>query len=141
VVEVLLGPYYSGYSDRSTLSQYGVKVTLKRPPRLLICDQKSERRIRVDASEHSPAWTSFTCTHDSKRAPDWISAGRSGACEARLYLFASVAYGDGEQPVTRVAACYVPEAIAYWRKWHSDLDIQHTQLVAVIEMLSGSPLN
>jgi hypothetical protein len=27
------------------------------------------------------------------------------------------------------------------RKWHPDLDIQRVELVAMIEMLSGSPLN
>jgi len=27
------------------------------------------------------------------------------------------------------------------RKWHSDLDIQRVELVAMIEMLSGSQLN
>jgi len=26
-------------------------------------------------------------------------------------------------------------------KWHSDLDIQRVELVGVIEMVSGSPLN
>jgi hypothetical protein len=33
------------------------------------------------------------------------------------------------------------EAIAYMRKWHSDLEILRVELVALIEMVSGSPLN
>jgi len=67
--------------------------------------------------------------------------GHSGACEARLYRFTGVANGEGEPPVKQVAACDLHEAIAYMRKWHSGLDIQRIELVAVIEMLSGSPLN
>ena len=41
----------------------------------------------------------------------------------------------------RVAATDLHEAIACVRKWHSDLDILRVELVALIEMLSGSPLN
>jgi hypothetical protein len=40
-----------------------------------------------------------------------------------------------------VAACDLREAIAYMHKWHPDLDIQRAELVAMIEMVSGSPLN
>jgi len=40
-----------------------------------------------------------------------------------------------------VAACDLHEAIAYMRKWHPDLDILRVELAAVIEMLSGFPLN
>jgi len=65
--------------------------------------------------------------------------GHSGACEARLYQFTGVAQGEGEPPVKRVAACDLHEALAYMRKWHPDLDILRVELVAVIEMLSGSP--
>jgi hypothetical protein len=58
-----------------------------------------------------------------------------------LYQFTGVAQGEGEPPVKRVAACDLHEALAYMRKWHPDLDILRVELVAVIEMLSGSPLN
>jgi hypothetical protein len=67
--------------------------------------------------------------------------GRRGACEARLYQFTGVADREGEPPVKRVAACDLHEAIAYMRKWHSELDIQRVELVALIEMVSGSPLD
>jgi len=67
--------------------------------------------------------------------------GRSGACEARLFLFTGHAHGEAEPPVKRIAACDLYEAIAYMRKWHAELDIVRVELVAVIEMLSGSPLN
>jgi hypothetical protein len=81
----------------------------------------------------------------SRRTPRALKAGfrpgRSGACEARLYLFTGVANGDGVPLIKRVAACGLHEAIAYLRKWHPDLDIQRVELVAMIEMLSGSPLN
>ena len=67
--------------------------------------------------------------------------GHSGACEARLYQFTGVAIGEGQPPVERVAASDLHEAITYMLKWHSDLEIQRVELVAVIEMVSGSPLN
>jgi hypothetical protein len=67
--------------------------------------------------------------------------GRSGACEARLFQFTGPADGAGEPPVKRVAACDLHEAIAYMRKWHPGLDILRVELVALIEMVSGSPLN
>jgi hypothetical protein len=67
--------------------------------------------------------------------------GHSGASEARLYLFTGVANGEGVPPVKRMAACDLHESIAYMRKWHPDLDIQRVELVAMIEMVSGSPLD
>ena len=67
--------------------------------------------------------------------------GHSGACEARLYQFTGVPTTEGEPPVKRIAACDLHEAVAYMRKWHPDLDILRVELVAVIEMVSGSPLN
>jgi hypothetical protein len=77
----------------------------------------------------------------SQRTPHALKTGfrpgRSGACEARLYQFT----GEGQPPVKRVAATDLHEAIAYMRKWHSDLDILRVELVALIEMVSGSPLN
>jgi hypothetical protein len=81
----------------------------------------------------------------SLRTPDTpktgFRPGRSGACEARLYQFTGAAIGEGHPPVKRVAATDLHEAIAYMRKWHSDLDILRVELVALIEMVSGSPLN
>jgi hypothetical protein len=81
----------------------------------------------------------------SRRTPRALKTGfrpsHSGACEARLYQFTGITNGAGEPPVKRVAASDLYEAIAYMRKWHSDLDIQCVELVAMIEMLSGSPLN
>jgi len=68
-------------------------------------------------------------------------AGRSGACEARLFLFTGPAHGEGEPPVKQVAACDLHEAIAYPRKWHPDLDILCVEFVAMIEIVSGSPPN
>jgi Uri superfamily endonuclease len=67
--------------------------------------------------------------------------GRSGACEARLYLFTGMANGEGESRVKRIAACSLHEALVYMRRWHADLDILRVELVDVIEMVSGSPLN
>ena len=83
-------------------------------------------------------------TH-SRRTPRALKTGfrpgHSGACEARLYQFTGVANAEGEPPVKPVAACDLHEAIAYMRKWHPDLDIQHVELVALAEMVSGSPLD
>jgi hypothetical protein len=81
----------------------------------------------------------------SRRTPRTLKTGfrpgHGGACEARLYLFTGVVNGEGEPPVKRVAACDLHEAIAYLQKWHRELDIQRVELIAMIEMLSGSPLD
>jgi hypothetical protein len=67
--------------------------------------------------------------------------GRSGACEARLFQFTGQAHSDGASPVKQVAACDLHEAITYLRKWHPDLDILRVEFVAMIEIVSGPPLN
>jgi hypothetical protein len=67
--------------------------------------------------------------------------GRSGACEARLFRFTGQTHGEGEPPVKLVAACDLQEAMIYMRKSHCDLDILNVEFVALIEMVSGSPLN
>jgi hypothetical protein len=67
--------------------------------------------------------------------------GRSGACEARLFQFTGQAHREGELPVKQIAACDLHEAMAYMRKCHPDLDIMRVEFVAVIEIVSGSPLN
>ena len=67
--------------------------------------------------------------------------GRSGACEARLFQFTGAAHGEAEPPVKQVAACDLHEAITYLRKWHPDLDVLRFEFVAMIEIVSGSPLN
>jgi len=51
------------------------------------------------------------------------------------------AHGDGEPTVKQVAACDLHEAITYLRKWHPELDILRVEFVAMIEIVSGSPLN
>jgi hypothetical protein len=66
--------------------------------------------------------------------------GRSGACEARLFLFTGQALGNDEPPRRLVAACDLQEAMVYVRKSH-DLDVLRVEFVALIEMVSGSPLN
>ena len=71
-------------------------------------------------------------------ACDNDSGGRS---EARLYQFTGIPNADGEPPVKQVAARDLQEAMVYMRKWYADLDIVRVELVGVIEMLSGSPLN
>jgi hypothetical protein len=60
---------------------------------------------------------------------------------SRFYQFPGVADDTGERRVKRVAACDLHEAITYMRKWHPGLDILRVELVALIEMVSGSPLN
>jgi hypothetical protein len=67
--------------------------------------------------------------------------GRSGACEARLFLFIGRAQGENEPPVKLVAACDLQEAMSYVRKSHAGLDILQVEFVDLIEMLSGSPLD
>jgi len=53
----------------------------------------------------------------------------------------SAAQGENEPPVKLVAACDLEEAMIYMRKSHAGLDILRIELVALIEMLSGSPLD
>lgn len=67
--------------------------------------------------------------------------GRSGACEARLFQLSGPASSEGEALVKHVAACDLHEAVAYMQKWHPDFDVQRVELVGMIEMVSGSPLN
>jgi hypothetical protein len=67
--------------------------------------------------------------------------GRSGACEARLFLFTGQTHGEVEPPIKQVAACNLHEAITYMQEWHADFDILRVEFVALIEMLSGSPLD
>ena len=87
---------------------------------------------------HMPRTRSQRTPHVRKTG---FRPGRTGACEARLYEFTGVANGEVQPPLKRVAAGDLPEAVAYMRKWHSDLDILRVELVALIEMVSGSPLN
>jgi hypothetical protein len=61
--------------------------------------------------------------------------GRSGACEARLFLFIGQAHGESEPPVKLVAPCDLQEAMIYMRKSHAGLDILRVELLALIEML------
>ena len=41
----------------------------------------------------------------------------------------------------RVAGCSLHEAMTYMRKFHADVDILRVEFVALIEMVSGSPLD
>lgn len=70
-----------------------------------------------------------------------LQTGRSGACEALLYQFTGRANGEGESPVERVAARSLHEAMIYMRKFHADVDILRVEFVALIEIVSGSPLD
>jgi hypothetical protein len=57
------------------------------------------------------------------------------------YFNSPQAQGDGEPPGKQVAACDLHEAITYLRTWHPELDILRVEFVALIEIVSGSPLN
>ena len=70
-----------------------------------------------------------------------ISGGFGLTAKARLYRFTGHTHHDGEIPVKLVAACNLHEAITYLRKWHPDLDVLRVEFVAMIEIVSGSPLN
>jgi hypothetical protein len=67
--------------------------------------------------------------------------GHSGACEARLFRFTGQTHAEGEPPVRLVAACDLQEAMSYMQKSYCDLDVLNFEFVALIEMVSGSPLN
>ena len=40
-----------------------------------------------------------------------------------------------------IAACDLHEAITHLQKWHLGLDVLRVEFVAMIEIVSGSPLN
>jgi len=82
-----------------------------------------------------------TFPYSGWRRGERCAGGLDAASEARLFLFTGHAHGEAEPPVKRVAASDLKEAMVYMRKWHADLDIVRVELVAAIEMLSGSPLN
>jgi hypothetical protein len=56
-------------------------------------------------------------------------------------MFTGGVNDEGEPPGKRVVACNLHEVIVHMRKWHAGLDILRVEIVGVIEMLSGSPLN
>jgi len=71
----------------------------------------------------------------------YFRPGRSGACEARLFLFTGQTHGEAEPPVKQIAACNLQEAMTYMRKRHAEFDILRVEFLALIEMLSGSPVD
>ena len=79
---------------------------------------------------------------NSQRA---FQPGRSGACEALLYEFKGRPTSDGNEeeavPTEKIAAANIHEALAYMRRRHADFEVWSVQLVGVIVMLSGSPLD
>ena len=82
-------------------------------------------------SQHAPAINKKT----------GFRPGRSGACEARLFRFTGQVHGEVEPPLKQVAACDLHEAMTYMRKRHADFDILRVEMVDLIEMLSGSPMD
>ena len=65
--------------------------------------------------------------------------GSTGACEAQLWEFTGPGEnGEGER---RVAAASLDQAIGYMRRRHSDFIIVKAELLGMIALLSGSPLN
>lgn len=79
------------------------------------------------------------------KAPDTdaFRLGRTGACEARLYVFTGKVnlLASEQAPVLRVAACRLEEAVTYVCQQHEDFDVVRVELVSLIELVSGSPLN
>ena len=77
----------------------------------------------------------------AKNKTETFRPGNGGACEAALYEFTGVAPKGQEPPVEHVAACTLEEAMAYLRKYSPDFEIKRVELLYLIAMVSGSPLN
>jgi hypothetical protein len=82
-----------------------------------------------------PAWSFSSSDQELRFRP-----GRSGACEACANSHATVSV-TAKFPLSLVAACNLHEVITYLRKWHPDLDILRIEFVAMIEIVSGPPLD
>jgi len=66
--------------------------------------------------------------------------GSKGAGEAQLYAVSGHDDGSGTA-VQYVAAQSIEDAVLHIRKWHPALSIQKIELLGIVEMLSGAPLD
>jgi len=70
--------------------------------------------------------------------------GTSGACEAQLWMFVGPqeALNDDHAPETHwVAAESLDAALLYLRRRHDDFTIAEARFLAMIPLVSGSPLD
>jgi hypothetical protein len=70
--------------------------------------------------------------------------GRTGACEAHLWMFTSspkILDDDHAPEVRWVAAESLDAALLYLRRQHDDFMITEARFLGMIPLLSGSPLD
>ena len=68
--------------------------------------------------------------------------GQSGTCGATLFAFFGKCPPDSrEAPVRRIAATELFEAAVYMHKRHRDFRIERVEVLGLIDMVSGSPLD
>ena len=68
--------------------------------------------------------------------------GQSGTCEATLFAFFGKSLpGSPETPVRRIAATELFEAAVYLHKRHREFRVERVEVLGLIEMVSGSPLD
>ena len=79
---------------------------------------------------------------DHNHPPSSFRLGQSGTCEATLFaFFGKCLPGSPEAPVRRVAATELFEAAVYMHKRHRDFRIERVEVLGLIDMVSGSPLD
>ncbi len=79
----------------------------------------------------------------NKKRPVAFRQGRFGACEAHLYEFRGRDYpsSSDEERVERLAVDSIYQGLVYLKRREPDFEITSVQLIGLVTLLSGSPLD
>ena len=79
----------------------------------------------------------------NKKRPAAFRQGRFGACEAHLYEFRGRGYpsSSDEDRVERLAVDSIYQGLVYLKRREPDFEITSVQLIGLVTLLSGSPLD
>jgi len=78
-----------------------------------------------------------------KKRPTAFRQGRFGACEAHLYEFRGLdcPSSSEEERVERLAADSIFQGFVYLKRREPDFEVTSVQLIGLVTLLSGSPLD
>jgi len=78
-----------------------------------------------------------------KKRPTAFRQGRFGACEAHLYEFRGrdCPSSSEEERVERLAADSIFQGLVYLKRREPDFEVTSVQLIGLVTLLSGSPLD